>query len=286
MTTAGSIFVEYKVRWKTGGIRPGAFRGIHSGPGERFRTSVPLHARADPRRLDVRATLRDPLGGVWVRDFEQQSALKVIVLADVSASMGYVGRHDKMEQVRRIGIALARTAWRNGDAFGFHAAGERPHAGLTLPAHLNRGAGEWLDRKLAQHIASGTSARGLLEVTAQLPQRRALVFLVSDFHWPAGDLDAVFARLAHHAVVPVVLWDPAETQAVHRHGIAVVRDMESGARRFVWLRPGLIDALRSRRSRREDELRRLCARFGSTPFFVRDRFDPLALTRYFLETLV
>ena len=97
MTGTSSIFVEYRVAWKAGGIRPGAFRGMHSGAGERFRTSVPLHARADPRRLDVRATLRDPLGGVWVRDFEQQSALKVIVLADVSASMGYVGRHDKME---------------------------------------------------------------------------------------------------------------------------------------------------------------------------------------------
>ena len=286
MAETGSIFVEYKVHWKTGGIRPGAFRGMHSGPGERFRSSVPLHARADPRRLDVRATLRDPLGGVWVRDFEQQSALKVIVLADVSASMGYVGRHDKMEQLRRVSVALARTAWRNGDAFGFHAASARPHAGLTLPARLNRGAGEWLDRKLAQHRASGTSARGLLEVAAQLPHRRALVFLVSDFHWPAGDLDDVLGRLAQHAVVPVVLWDPAETQSMRRRGIAVLRDMESGARRFIWLRPGLIDALRSRRHRREDELRRACARFGNTPFFVRDRFDPLALTRHFLETLV
>ena len=286
MTGTSSIFVEYRVAWKAGGIRPGAFRGKHSGAGERFRTSVPLHARADPRRLDVRATLRDPLGGVWVRDFEQQSALKVIVLADVSASMGYVGRHDKMEQLRRISVALARTAWRNGDAFGFHAAAERPSAGLALPARLNRGAGEWLDRKLAQQMPEGSSARGLLDVAAQLPHRRALVFLVSDFHWPAGDLDDVLGRLAQHAVVPVVLWDPAEAQETRRHGLAVLRDMENGARRFVWLRPGLVDTLRSCRRRREAELRRICARFGSTPFFVRDRFEPLALTRHFLEALV
>lgn len=286
MTENSSIFVEYRVRWKTGGIRPGAFRGIHSGPGERFRTSVPLHARADPRRLDVRATLRDPLGGVWVRDFEQQSALKVLVLADVSASMGYMGRHDKMGQVRRIAVALARTAWRNGDAFGFYAANEQPQSRLTLPARLNRGAGEWLERKLQQHAAGGGSARGLLETAAQLPHRRALVFLVSDFHWPAGDLEAVLSQLAHHAVVPVVLWDPAEAQTTRRHGIAVLRDLESGARRFVWLRPGLVDALRARRRSREQGLRRTCAGFGCSPFFVRDRFDPLELTRYFLETLI
>ncbi|HSE11093.1 MAG TPA: hypothetical protein VLB69_00545, partial [Rudaea sp.] len=94
----------------------------------------------------------------------------------------------------------------------------------------------------------------------------------------------VLRALAHHAVVPVVLWDPAEAEAIHRHGIAVLKDMESGTRRFVWLRPGLVDALRRRRGRREEVLRRVCANAGCTPFFVRDRFDPLELTRYFLET--
>ena len=284
MAAAGSIYVEYRVRWKTGGIRPGAFRGMHSGAGERFRSSVPLHARADPRRVDVRASLRDPLGGIWVRDFEQNSALKVLVLADVSASMGFVGRHDKIDQLRRIAVALARSAWRNGDAFGFYAASETPQASLTLPARLNRGAAEWLDRRLAALVPSGGSARGLRESAAQLPHRRALVFLVSDFHWPADDLVQTLRALAHHAVVPVVLWDPAEADAVHRHGIATIRDLESGAQRFVWLRPGLVDSLRSRRDRHEEMLRHGCAQAGCAPFFVRDRFDPLQLTRYFLES--
>jgi len=284
MATAGSIYVEYRVRWKTGGIRPGAFRGMQSGAGERFRSSVPLHARADPRRVDVRASLRDPLGGIWVRDFEQNSALKVLVLADVSASMGFVGRHDKFAQLRRIAVALARTAWRNGDAFGFYAANETPQAALTLPARLNRGAADWLDRRLAAYVPGGASARGLLQAMAQLPHRRALVFLVSDFHWPSGDLAQILRALAHHAVVPVVLWDPAEADAVHRHGIVTIRDLENGARRFVWLRPGLIDALRRRRDQQQETLRYICARAGCVPFFVRDRFDPLELTRYFLET--
>jgi len=284
MADAGSIYVEYRVRWKTAGIRPGAFRGMQSGAGERFRGSVPLHARADPRRVDVRSSLRDPLGRIWVRDFEQNSALKVIVLADVSASMGFVGRHDKIQQLRRIAVAIARTAWRNGDAFGFHAANERPQPSLTLPARINRGAADWLDRRLAMHAPAGASARGLIESSGQLPHRRALVFLISDFHWPRDDLEQVLRGLAHHAIVPVVLWDPSEADAVHRHGIATLKDLESGKQRFVWLRPGLVDALRGRRDRHEEMLRHVCARAGCTPFFVRDRFDPLELTRYFLET--
>ena len=286
MTDASSVFVEYRVRWKTGGLRPGAFRGYQTGAGDHIRGSVPLHEHADPRRLDVRATLRDPFGGLWVREFEQNSALKVLVLADVSASMGYVGRHDKLAQLRRIAVALARTAWRNGDAFGSYAASDRPRPELTLPVRINRGAGAWLSQHLERYVPSGDNARGLAQVVPQLPHRRALVFLISDFHWPAADIADILRRLAHHSVVPVVLWDPAESDAVHRHGIAVLRDLESGSRRFVWLRPGLIEALRGRRREREATLRKICRSAGCAPFFVRDRFDPVEFTRYFLETAV
>lgn len=284
MTDASAVFVDYRARWKTGGLRPGAFRGHHAGSGDHARASVPLHERADPRRLDVRATLRDPFGGVWVREFEQKSAIKVLVLADVSASMGYVGRCDKLAELARAAVAIARSAWRNGDAFGFYAADEAPRAELTLPAHVARGAGEWLAQRLAAFTPSGRSARGLLSVVPQLPQRRALVFLVSDFHWPAADLPELLRRLAHHAVVPIVLRDPAEAEAVRRRGIAVLRDLETGARRFVWLRPRLVDALRRRQHERDARLRDACRQAGCAPFFVHGRFEPAALTRHFLET--
>ncbi len=284
MTDASEVFVEYRVRWKTSSLRPGAFRGLHAGPGDRIRASVPLRQNADPRRIDVRATLRDPFGGLWVRELEQNSALKVLVLADVSASMGYVGRYDKVDQLRRIAVAIARTAWRNGDAFGFYAASDAPHDVLTMPARIDRGAGDAISRKLARFTPSGDSARGLLQMIPRMPHRRALVFLVSDFHWPERDIAQIMRRLAHHAVVPVVLRDPAEVDAIHRRGIAVLRDLETGAQRFVWLRRGLIDALRTERDRRDADLRRICRVLGCAPFFVRDRFDPALLTRYFLET--
>ena len=157
MTDASEVFVEYRVRWKTSGLRPGAFRGLHAGAGDRIRASVPLHENADPRRIDVRATLRDPFGGIWVRELEQNSALKVIVLADVSASMGYVGRYDKLDQLRRIAVALAQPAWRNGDAFGFYAASDAPHDALAMPVRVDRGAGDWIARKLAGFTPTGAA---------------------------------------------------------------------------------------------------------------------------------
>lgn len=283
MTDASDVYVEYRVRWKTSGLRPGAFRGLHAGAGDRIRGSIPLHANADPRRLDLRATIRDPFGGLWVREFEQSSALKVVVLADVSASMRYVGRYDKLDQLRRVAIAIAQTAWRNGDAFGFFAASEAPVRSLALPVRVNRGAAAWIGKRLSAFEPAGASAAGLSRLVAQLPHRRALVFVVSDFLWPEGEAEHLLHALAHHAVVPIVLRDPAESEAVHRRGIATLRDLETGERRFVWLRPGLIDAMRARHAARDARLAHACHRAGAAPFFVRGRFDPASLTRHFLE---
>jgi uncharacterized protein (DUF58 family) len=198
--------------------------------------------------------------------------------------MSYVGRHDKRDQLRRIAVALARTAWRNGDAFGFHAANETPQDALALPARVHRGAAEWVERRLARFEPAGSSARGLLRVIPQLPSRRALVFVVSDFFWPEDDIRDILRGLAHHSIVPVVLRDPAESDAVHRHGIAVLCDLETGEQRFVWLRPRLIDALRARKKKSEEMLTRVCRSAGCVPFIVHGRFDPAALTRHFLET--
>jgi hypothetical protein len=111
-----------------------------------------------------------------------------------------------------------------------------------------------------------------------------LVFIVSDFLWPERDIADILRRLAHHAVVPIVLRDPAEVDAVQRRGIAMLRDLETGEQRFVWLRPRLVKALRERRNRGEERLRQLCRSAGSAPFFVRGRFDAAALTRHFMET--
>lgn len=283
MTDASEIYVEYRVRWKTSGLRPGAFRGMHAGAGDRIRGSMPLHANADPRRLDLRATIRDPFGGLWVREFEQSSALKIVVLADVSASMSYVGRYDRREQLRRAAVAIAQTAWRNGDAFGFFAAGEAPVRSLALPVRVNRGAAVWVDRRLSQFVPSGDSALGLVRLVPQLPHRRALVFVISDFLWAESDAERLLHALAHHAVVPIVLRDPAESDAVHRRGIATLRDLETGERRFVWLRPGLIESMRARHAARDARLAHTFHRAGAAPFFVRGRFDPAGLTRHFLE---
>ncbi len=87
---------------------------------------------------------------------------------------------------------------------------DQVRADLPLAQTRRRGAGLALAQTLRGLQPTGRSARGLGEAHRHLPSRRALVFLVSDFHLPLEQIDAVLNSLALHEVVPVVLWDPLE----------------------------------------------------------------------------
>lgn len=278
-----AALVDYRVHWKPGGVLPGAYRGTVAGSGNEVRAVVPLSDYPDPRRLDLRTTLRDPFQRLWVRDFKQTTALRVFVLADVSASMGYRGVHDRYAVLCQIVTSLANSAWKGGDRFGFYAADAHARAELALPARVNRSAAAWLASRLQGFRPGGCSAAGLLETLAELPPKRALVFLVSDFRWPADLLAALLRGLAHHDVVPVVLRDPAECEDIPRRGFARLRDSESGALRFVWLRPALRAQLLAARQARGDALEASLRRAGRRVFYVDGTFDPRRMTRYFME---
>jgi len=283
MNQAGSPLVDYRIRFRPGSVLPGAFGGTLPGSGQCARAVVPLQEHPDPRRLDLRASLRDPLRRLWVRDFAQDTSIRLVVMADMSASMGFRGRQDRYGQLRDVSIALARSAFRNGDAFGYLAANDMPIESLCLPPRVNRSAPEWLDRRLRDTQPSGSSARGMLALCNHLPLRSALICVVSDFNWPEPLLVELLKRLAMHDVVPVVLRDPCEFDDLPARGFATVRDIESGARRFLWLRPSLADAVRQSSAAREIRLRILCRNAGCEPFVVRSHFAPLDMTEYFLR---
>ena len=273
--------LHYRVRWKPSGTQPGATGGVQPGNGEQLRALVLLRDHPDPRRLDLRASLRDPLERLWVRDFHQNTALKMVVLLDLSASMGYVGKVSRMAVACDVVGQLALAAWRSGDAFGVLGANEAPRRDATLPPRLNRGAWLWVQKHLSKVRPSGNSAAGLHTLVSQLPQRRALVCIVSDFRWPGGQLERLLKSLAHHDVVPVVLQDPCEVDDLPANGIAMLRDAETGAGRFVWMRPGLRRAVEAARAQHIGSIEQACRSTGRKPFLVRGAFDPLAFTCYF-----
>lgn len=273
------------MRWKPSGYFPGATRGLEAGVGDQLRSVVLLRDHPDPRRLDLRASMRDPFQHLWVRDFNLNAALKVIVLVDTSASMGYCGSVKRMQVVQDIAAQLALSVYKNGDAFGFYAADESFNKTCSLPPRANRGAWLWVQHHLSKITPQGRHADGLFKAIAGLPQRPCLVFVISDFRWAAGKLKQMLKKMSHHDVVPILLQDPAEMNALPKRGIAMLRDVETGAAKFVWMRSGLQSKIIEARQQHVQSVQHICRMYGNQPFVVCGEFKADKLTRYFMERI-
>ncbi|GJD55914.1 MxaS protein [Methylobacterium dankookense] len=274
--------IVYLPRWRARGSHPGAHRGRDAGGPGTFKDQVSFLRLPDARRLDLRATLRDPFEGVHVRRFEARVAMEVWALVDLSASMRFRGLGDRMALAGALCESLAASATRIGDGFGLIACDSGIREELYRPATRRRAAASAAASRLGAAVPSGPSAAGLLAAAARIAGRPKLVFLVSDFRWPAPLMEQVFSGLAFHDLVPVLLADPAEAEALPDWGLIELEDLEGAGTRLVLMRPALRRRWLAREAERMAALGRLARRHGRAPFRLAAGFDPAALSRHLL----
>jgi hypothetical protein len=273
--------VHYRVDAPVLGHFPGHHRSRRGASGFEFRGHASLLDAPDPRRLDLHASLRDPFGDWRVRIYSQRMSVPVTVIADLSASMGFAGRHAKLGVLADLVESLAWSAWRTGDSFGFLGFDSALRADLRQPQSRSRGAGGELARRLRTQQPTGRDARGLLDAQRHLGRQRALLFLVSDFHLPLELVAAVLDGLSLHEVVPTVLWDPLEFGLSAARGLAQVIDPESGRRRLVWWRPALRARWEVAHAQRRQALLQLFRARRLKPLFIEGGYDAEVVTRHF-----
>lgn len=274
---------HYQVDWRARGAHPGHHPGLQSGGGFEFHGHASLINHPEPRHLDVRATIADPFSEPKVRRFRQRASIPVYLLADLSASMGFQGQTRKISILATFAAGLAYSAYRTGDPFGFIACDSTIRWDISLPLGWHRGMARELQDRLLRLRLEGPNALGLFEAIPQLGKRRALTFLVSDFHFPLGEVERLLDASLHHDLVPIVIWDSAEFDRLPAWGLVELKDPETAECRRLFLRPGLREKLRERFLERRQELTTLCAKYGREPFFIVDHFDPDAMTRYFYQ---
>lgn len=283
----GTAEFHYRLPTRAAGARPGSHPGSSFGSGQQFAMHGRLFDYPDPRRLDLRASVRAARSEWLVRVHLQRVAVPVMVIVDVSASMHFGTRQTKLQVAADFVEALGYSAFRVGDRLGMLAfdAGERDD--LFMPVRNGRGTGNLLAAMLRECVSSAAGSagiEGLRRCATRLAGRQALVFVVSDFHWPLTHMPAVLDMLVHAWVVPMVVWDQAEILPPRTGPLLAVNDAESGEERMVWLRGGIRQRWLEGVARRRAELAGLFGTRGIRPFYVEGAFDPEAMSRYFLET--
>lgn len=302
---------HYRLPKRVRGHRPGSHPGLTIGAGQEFVSHVSLYERADPRRLDLRASLRSLREEWLVRVNRQRAGVTLHTLIDVSASMRF-GAGSKRQMLGEFLESLGLSAFRAGDLLGMLAFDSRERPELFVPPRMGRGVGSLLRARLEEFWAgeglengaahrtraageggariravsrghTSGAAHGLELAAARLAGRDGLVFIVSDFHWPLDRLSAALDLLTHASVVPLIVWDRAEIEPPTSNGFALLRDSESGTPRTLWLRPRLRARWREAVSRRREQLERIFAAHFVRPLYLEGTFDAEALSKYFLE---
>ena len=179
-------------------------------------------------------SVRDPIGTLHVRRFEQKSAIAVYALVDLSASMSFAGGVAKMQIVADLCATLAASTRRIGDSFGLIGCNEHIVPEFFLPATRSRGGEADMVERLRDYVPVGRGSEGLIEAANYLAGRRKLVFVLSDFYMPLATIERLFEALSQHDVVP--------TARVARRS----RDRAAEAVRHA---PGLAREMAPRRSR-------------------------------------
>lgn len=271
----------YSIGWRSHARHPGSHNSNQRGMGMEFRGHTTLLSYPDPRRIDVRQTIRDPLEQVHVRIFNQKSISPIYALCDLSASMNFGSYQRKLSIASDIVKSIAQSASQAGDPFTFIGYDEVIREDWLTPSSFKpHQALEMADRLKVYHPVAQNS-RGLIDVMRYLKRERSLIFLISDFHMPLSELEASMALLLRHHVVPIVLWDKGEYENLPEFGITNITDSETGMRRTLFLRSEYKQKIIQNFEARKIAINKLFMQFDTPPIFLESAFDADVLTEYF-----
>lgn len=200
------------------GVVEGFLSGLHRSPFKGFSVEFTEHRAYqpgdEPRYLDWRIYARSDR--LFVKQFEQETNLRSMLLVDASRSMAWRGdpaRLTKRAYADRLAAALALILLRQRDATGLITFDEVVRE--IVPARVKSGQWSRLIRGLmATPDGRGTAAHAALQRLTGLLARRGLVILLSDLLMERDLVLAALRYLRHrgHQVVVLHIMDPAETQ--------------------------------------------------------------------------
>lgn len=274
---------SYHIGWRNRGRHAGRHASTQRGMGMEFIGHTTLVAYPDPRRIDLRQTIRDPMEQIYVRLFNQKSATPVFALCDLSGSMNFGAKKRKIQMAADIIESIAQSANRHADPFGFVCFDDRVREDWMASISFKPQTAMELMHSLKNYTPGRVSNAGIDEVWRYLPKERSLVFLISDFHMPQAQLETALSNLVRHQIVPIVLWDDDEYKNLPEFGIASITDPETGNKRTLFLRKSYRDRIIDAFETRKQTIIQSFVQFDMPPFFVQDKFDADDLTEYFYQ---
>lgn len=214
-------------RWVVEGTLAGRHRSPLRGISHEFAEHRAYIPGDDPRHLDWKVLARTDR--YYIRRYEDETNLRVYLVVDRSASMGYTSHtQTKFDYACHLSAALGYVVVKARDAVGLYLYADKLEEAISARnsfAHLHH----LLRRLESARPAATTHTAATLHQVASDVHRRALIVVISDLLDEPEEIIKALAhfRKQHHDVIVFQVLDPAELDFPFKQGIEFV-DMETG----------------------------------------------------------
>ncbi|MBF1566488.1 MAG: DUF58 domain-containing protein [Prevotella salivae] len=218
--------IEIKTRGLSQNIFAGQYHSAFKGRGMAFSEVREYQYGDDVRDIDWNVTAR--FHHPYVKVFEEERELTVMLLVDVSGSLNFGTVHQtKREMVTEIAATMAFSAIQNNDKIGVIFFSD--HIEKYIPPKKGRHHILYIIRELLDFKpkSARTDIGMAVSYLTRMMKRRATVFLLSDFYTQEDFSKAVQIANSKHDMIAVQVYDP-RAKTLLNIGLMKVKDAETG----------------------------------------------------------
>lgn len=253
--------IEIKTRGLSSHIFSGEYHSAFKGRGMAFSEVREYTPGDDIRSIDWNVTAR--FNTPFVKVFEEERELSVMLLVDVSAS-GLFGTHTQFKQdlITELCAVVAFSASQNNDKIGVIFFSDKiekfipPKKGKTHVLRIIRELLEFKPENKKTDIEIG------LKYLTSVIKKKSIAFLISDFMADTKYKDALKIANKKHDLIALRIVDKTESE-LPEIGMIKLRDNETG--KIIWVDTsdkGFRKQFSVNRKKFEDELKDVFNRSG------------------------
>ncbi len=223
--------IEIKTRGLSSNIFAGEYHSAFKGRGMTFSEVREYQYGDDIRDIEWNVTAR--FGKPYVKVFEEERELTVMLLVDVSGSLDFGSvKQFKRDMVTEIAATLAFSAIQNNDKIGVIFFSDKIEK--FIPPKKGRKHILYIIRELLdyQPESKQTNIAYALEYMTQAIKRRCIAFVLSDFLDQHSFLQPLSIASHKHDVVAIQVYDRRVAE-LPNIGLLKVHDAETGEEQVI-----------------------------------------------------
>ena len=273
----------YSISWRSRNNRYGNNLSSKIGNDFEYSGSKNFNDHPDLTRIDIKNSITDPYENIYVKTYNLNNPINLVVLCDISSSMFVSKNNDVM--IKALSKIIAQSAIDQGDRFGmicFNDSIENKY--LLEPGNNFQYINKWIDGIIFN--TNRNSSNGINKIDKYLPEEKSLVFLISDFHYSVKKIDRILGQLSNHHVIPIFFSSEGEIKKMPNYGFRKFTDSELDLEHEVFLRPSVKNKILSDYEEMKIKIFNVFSKKHLKQIVINGDIDIETIQKYFLGTYI